>query len=518
MEEQNTTEEENKIIASLFEQPTKAFATHLNIDGNKRILFSGSYGSGKTTFLNHFFKSQGVIEKYEFIHLFPVNYSVAVNEDIFRFIKFDIIYSLLLKKVYLSEDEIPMSLVAYFYFMNKTPELISFLVSLASEKGKVATTVTDKATELFNGLTEYNKAINKKSMKEVEAYMQEIIQKEGSIYEDNASTQLINQMLDHLKSETAIQTNGEKKFEKQLVLIIDDLDRIDPHHIFRLFNVFASHFDNRFNEKSNKFGFDKVIFVCDINNIRNIFHSNYGTGTDFSGYIDKFYTYNIFYFDNSESIIKVLEKVILDEMDLVGDIKGFPAFVSNHRTLYQSINLCLGDIVLERKINLRTLFKFRGKTLQITNKELQYAKGRKINIWQIEILLVIDVLAQIFGDLDKLEAVLAGFKNIEEGDYGDRSEIAANALILLTCNKHNFERSKDGLSEIESEKWTFALPEANLLYRFTLNEEMRSRIFYGEISKIKSIDGSLNPKEPHFLYLIYKCVSYLRSIHYLKNS
>jgi len=517
MEEQNTTEEENKIIASLFEQPTKAFATHLNIDGNSRILFSGSYGSGKTTFLNHFFKSQDAINKYELIHLFPVNYSVAANEDIFRFIKFDIIYSLLLKKVYLSEDKIPMSFVAYFYFMNKTPELISFLVSLASEKGKVATTVIDKATELFKGLTEYNKAINKKPMQEVEAYMQEIIQNEGSIYEDNVSTQLINQMLDHFRTETAIQVDGEKKSEKQLVLIVDDLDRIDPHHIFRLFNVFAAHFDNRFNEKSNKFGFDKVIFVCDINNIRNIFYSNYGTGTDFSGYIDKFYTYNIFYFDNSESIIEVLEKVILDEMSLVGVVRGYSVTYNMKSSLTDSVVLCLSDIVLERKVNLRTLFKFRGKTLTLNNKELRYAKGGKISMWQLEILLVIDVLAQIFGDIDKLEAVLAGFENIEERNLGDRNEIATNSLILLTCNKHHFERSQDGLSEIESEKWTFTLPEANILYRFTLSED-NNREYYGEISEIKPIDKSLNLKEPHYLYLIYKCVSYLRSIHYLKNS
>lgn len=82
-------------------------------------------------------------------------------------------------------------------------------------------------------------------------------------------------------------TNGEAKMK---VLIIDDLDRIDPEHIFRLFNIFSAHFDYH-KGTDNKFGFNKVVFVCDIRNIRNMFHSRYGAATDFTGYIDKFYSF-----------------------------------------------------------------------------------------------------------------------------------------------------------------------------------------------------------------------------------
>ena len=38
----------------------------------------------------------------------------------------------------------------------------------------------------------------------------------------------------------------------------------------------------------NKFGFDKIIVVCDYNNIQSLFHCRYGHDADFSGYIDKF--------------------------------------------------------------------------------------------------------------------------------------------------------------------------------------------------------------------------------------
>ena len=76
------------------------------------------------------------------------------------------------------------------------------------------------------------------------------------------------------------------------VLLIDDLDRLDPEHVFRLFNIFSAHYDDV--TESNKFGFDKIIFVCDINNIQQMFNHRYGINVEFNGYIDKFYSSEIF--------------------------------------------------------------------------------------------------------------------------------------------------------------------------------------------------------------------------------
>jgi hypothetical protein len=56
------------------------------------------------------------------------------------------------------------------------------------------------------------------------------------------------------------------------------------------------------NDEGNKFGFDKVIFSCDIDNIQSVYHHKYGAKADFSGYIDKFYSSNIFRLDNREII------------------------------------------------------------------------------------------------------------------------------------------------------------------------------------------------------------------------
>ncbi len=85
-------------------------------------------------------------------------------------------------------------------------------------------------------------------------------------------------------------------------MIIDDLDRIDPDQIFRLLNVFSVHIDIEGTE--NKFSFDKILFCCDASNIRRIFHNRFGVDVDFNGYFDKFYSKEIFYFDNRTEIKK----------------------------------------------------------------------------------------------------------------------------------------------------------------------------------------------------------------------
>ena len=93
------------------------------------------------------------------------------------------------------------------------------------------------------------------------------------------------------------------------VLVIDDLDRIDPAHIFRILNVFSAHIDYR-NSGNNKFGFDKITLVCDIKNLRSIFKTHYGASTDFSGYIDKFYSKIIYHFDNRKNIERFVQEVL----------------------------------------------------------------------------------------------------------------------------------------------------------------------------------------------------------------
>ena len=63
------------LLNELFEKPNAEFSKHISDPQNIRILFSGKFGVGKTTFINQYFADKE--DKYIKIHLYPVNYSIA---------------------------------------------------------------------------------------------------------------------------------------------------------------------------------------------------------------------------------------------------------------------------------------------------------------------------------------------------------------------------------------------------------------------------------------------------------
>ena len=73
------------------------FAQYL--ETTDRIILSAKFGDGKTYLLNELRKDEAMQDKYEFFTIYPVNYSVAKNEDVFEYIKRDIIVQLHKKKL-----------------------------------------------------------------------------------------------------------------------------------------------------------------------------------------------------------------------------------------------------------------------------------------------------------------------------------------------------------------------------------------------------------------------------------
>ncbi|NQU52064.1 MAG: hypothetical protein HQ522_05950 [Bacteroidetes bacterium] len=61
------------------------FQDFLVPDHNRRIIFSGPFGIGKTYFLKEFFEEKE--NEYFPVFLRPINYSILSNEDVFKFIK-----------------------------------------------------------------------------------------------------------------------------------------------------------------------------------------------------------------------------------------------------------------------------------------------------------------------------------------------------------------------------------------------------------------------------------------------
>lgn len=87
-------------IDTLFIEPAKNFGAHIIEPTNEKIIFSGKFGKGKTTFLLHFFKNQQEYlnkELFDAYFIDPINYTVANNEDIFKYLKYDILLALLEK-------------------------------------------------------------------------------------------------------------------------------------------------------------------------------------------------------------------------------------------------------------------------------------------------------------------------------------------------------------------------------------------------------------------------------------
>ena len=253
MDNKKTTEKEFKIeIDELFPK----FQKHLKTENNKRILFSGKFGIGKTYFLNEFFKNE---ENYEVVHLFPVNYQITSNENIIEFLKYDILVELLKKnKDIIQKNDygnlIDLQRLLYLWGKDNFVEIFKTGVSSIPKLGRPLKDIV--------GLTEnfwkFKKEMETGEQGFVDNFLKEIKKKNIS------ETDLLSELL---KEKIEKQKNG-----KQSVLILDDLERIDPEHIFRVLNIFSAHFDSQNKELPNKFGFDKIILVADVRNLRSVFH------------------------------------------------------------------------------------------------------------------------------------------------------------------------------------------------------------------------------------------------------
>jgi len=158
------------------------------------------------------------------------------------------------------------------------------------EVPKVVIEGLDKIFKEYKNFTDTKKPEEKTRSEEMIEYWGSSSEKLGNIYEHNYITRLINGFLQEL----------QEKGHKKNVLIIDDLDRMDPEHIFRILNILSVH-NNNFGEE-NKFAFDHLIVVCDIENIKRNFEHKYGVGVDFEGYIDKYFSTDIFDFINTDAI------------------------------------------------------------------------------------------------------------------------------------------------------------------------------------------------------------------------
>ena len=419
---------EETYFKEIFDYPIQEFKEHLESPENERIIFSGKYGIGKTKFLEHIFQkgNQEKVfgsDKYNVYKVFPVNYSISSNEDILKYIKYDIILEVLRKSV--SMDELDLSYLATLpKFMAKNlHKVAASMVLMVPKIGKDIVDAFEKIDKLKEEFFKFHDNANKSDGDRMIEYIDELDAKEGSLYENNVITRIISDTIKKDKS-------------KESVLIVDDVDRLDPEHLFRILNVFAAHFDGS-PERRNKFNFDKIIIVCDFHNIRNAFHHRYGNEVDFMGYIDKFYSSDVYYFDNKKAIIEILGNIFKSfQFTLIGsDNSNYTYdFYFRDNLIFSIVTL----LIRKNFISLRNVIKMRGKVVKYHYESITFNnRNSELVAWQIPKTMQLKILKDFFGDFNSFKRIAD--QCLINNDYIDNFESHFEFFIsILSFSQHNF--------------------------------------------------------------------------------
>lgn len=267
-------------------------------ENESRIIFSARFGDGKSYFLNEFMNSYDEKKNdYYFITLHPVNYVVEENRDVIEYIKRDILFQLIKdNRIYDFKEGYDKIFDAV---CNKESllKLGDFVASIIPIEG------LKDGYEALKGLasTIHEKYKSQDVLHVVDDYLNGFYGKSGSISECDAFTCLIQKSLERMMAKS--------------VLIIEDLDRIDPAHLFRIMNVLSSQVDNPYYSEvphGNKFGFDKIILVMDYEIARHLFHHFYGKEANYDGYMNKFLNTLPFSYSIKEEAHRQVRQKILD--------------------------------------------------------------------------------------------------------------------------------------------------------------------------------------------------------------
>ena len=279
------------------------------LEQEDRVIFSAGFGDGKTYFLNRF--QEEYKDEYVFFTVYPVNYVISENEHILEYIKRGILTQL-------ADDN------GFYLDEIKPGKVLESVVNSIPLEGIMSVAAFVTGMPFLSGLS----ALVNGRIKELNADLNEAhistdkykdsLNYRGSIYENDAFTVFIAKSLDALR----------KLEKKKIVLIIEDLDRLEPGKIFNILNVFGSHLDRPFFNKTgesikNKFGFDKIITVMDYSKVEKCFEYMYGNDQNFQGFLSKFMISKPYNY----SITDLARKVVADKLFPLYDLDSDPGIV-----------------------------------------------------------------------------------------------------------------------------------------------------------------------------------------------
>lgn len=318
---------------------------HSHLKTHPRTIFSAGFGEGKSYFLN---SCKEQFDDCVFITIYPVNYQIAENRDIFDLIKRDILFQLFINDIISPRKQVSEKVAISFFLFNPQNYMEWIIESLSAldypETQAIAATA--KAYKfLRKGYDKFKKFCDKCDVDDKHCSdLWDKIEGKG-IYENDVVTQIIR---------NAISDWKHKNPAKRIILLVEDMDRIDPAHLFRILNVLSAHIDYCYklgyapsseSIAGNKFGFDNIVCVLDYDNLRCIYRHFYGENTCWDGYISKFSSKGIFnyslleqkanYFYKQISQLCNIDETIIRKLIPESEIK-----VLNLRTL----NACMDDI------------------------------------------------------------------------------------------------------------------------------------------------------------------------------
>lgn len=298
------------------------FCAHLL--SHSRTILSARFGDGKSYFIQQLMQSEEANKKFTFLKLYPVNYQVADNKDIFELVKRDILVQLVYNNMIPSEYEVSNSVAFAFYLQNHGVGIVETLLSIVNEVDSAPSVVSAvlagiKGLKFISSLKEKLEKFKSKGSKEklICEFLDKMDGKD--IYENDAITSIIRDCIAEYQKRTC----------KRIVLFFEDMDRIDPAHLFRIMNVLSAQMDycykigvppNNDGLVGNKFGVDNVVLVLDYTNLKYIFAHFYGQDTRMEGYISKFSNKGYFTYSLAEEREKYINQIFHSEIGFENSI------------------------------------------------------------------------------------------------------------------------------------------------------------------------------------------------------
>jgi len=313
------------------------------LDTSDRIILSAKFGDGKTYFLNELTNNQRLSEKYEFFTVYPVNYSVATNEDVFEYIKRDIILQMH-ERNELDNINIDALFEAIKSFVDLS-SVVSFLLSFIPGG--------DFYNKIFNRFMEAKKTYDNKEY-HADTYLKIFENQRGGLYEKDGYTELIRETVKWIQED-----HGTDHKAKKTVLIFEDLDRLDPQHLFRILNVLSAHIDDtsKPDRVCNKFGVDNIVLVMDYETTEHIFHHFYGAEANYPGYMSKFIACEPFRY----SFRSYLEQDFIQQLTNTLPIPSLYPYMSNLSKKIHSLSI--RDIT--RLCNFDTTYRIKNDYIEM---------------------------------------------------------------------------------------------------------------------------------------------------------